>query len=407
MPSPLGANLVTRFLPGEDMRTQVAIVGGGPSGLLLSLLLHRDGIDNIVLERHTREHVLGRIRAGVLEPGTVDLLRRAGAADRLERDCLHHRGALIAFDQEHVRIDLVDRTGQGVVVYGQTEVTRDLYEARDAQGAVTIFEACDLSLHALDGSRPRLAWTGPDGARELSCDYVVGCDGFHGVSRRSIPAARRREHERAYPFAWLGVLSRTPPVHDELVYAASAQGFALCSMRHANLSRYYVQCPVDDRLEDWSDERFWSVLKSRMPSEFSDTLITGESIEKSISPLRSFVSEPMRWGRLFLCGDAAHIVPPTGAKGLNLACGDVHYLSRAFERSYRHADDTGLDTYSANALDRVWKCQRFAVWMTSLLHRFPGQSGFERRLQAAEFAHLREQGAAQDVFARNYVGLPL
>jgi len=388
------------------MHTQVAIVGGGPSGLLLSLLLHQHGIDSVVLERRTREHVLGRIRAGVLERGTVALLRQVGAAQRLDAEGLRHAGTLIAFDQERVRIDLAQRTGHDVVVYGQTEVTRDLYALRDTHALPTRFQIEALEIHDLDGTRAQLSWREPDGSGALSCDYVVGCDGFHGVSRRTIPATVRHEYEKVYPFGWLGVLSRTPPVHDELIYATSAEGFALCSMRHANLSRYYVQCAMQDRVEDWSDDRFWQTLSARIPDEFAETLVTGDTIEKSIAPLRSFVSEPMRWGRLFLCGDAAHIVPPTGAKGLNLACGDVHYLSRALARHYRHGDDGGLDGYSATALDRVWKSERFAWWMTSLLHRFPEQSAFDRRMQQAEFTHLRDQDAAQDVLAHNYVGLP-
>ena len=387
-------------------RTRVGIVGGGPAGLLLSLLLHRAGIDNVVVERRTRAHVLERVRAGVLERGSVALLHEAGVGARLEREGQRHGGTVIAWNDERVRIDFADLTGHEVVVYGQTEVTRDLYAARDAAALPTAFEAEDVVIEGADTSRARLRWREPDGERTLECDHVVGCDGFHGVSRRTIPAAVRTEHEKLYPFGWLGVLAETPPVHEELVYASSDEGFALCSMRGPELSRYYVQCALDEGAETTSDEAFWDALRRRLPADLADALVTGPTFGKSVAPLRSFVTEPMRWGRLFLCGDAAHIVPPTGAKGLNLALGDVHYLFRAMDRYYNHGDDRGLEEYSARALERVWKAERFSWWMTSLLHRFPGSPSFDARMQAAEFTHLRDTPAAREVLAINYVGLP-
>ncbi|MGR3502469.1 4-hydroxybenzoate 3-monooxygenase [Pseudaestuariivita sp.] len=383
------------------MRTQVAIIGGGPSGLLLSLLLHQRGIDTVVLERRTRDHVLSRIRAGVLERGTVGLLAEAGIDARLQAEGDVHDGCLMSWDDEETRIDFAEHTGHRVVVYGQTEVTRDLYDARERAGLATVFEAEDVTIHDAKGDGPaRVTWDGG----EVTADWVAGCDGFHGVSRKTIPEDVRQEFERVYPFGWLGILSETRPVHEELIYANSQRGFALCSMRSETLSRYYVQCPLEDSIEDWSDDRFWSELTARIPAHHADALETGPSIEKSIAPLRSFVAEPMRWGRLFLVGDAAHIVPPTGAKGLNLAMGDVHYLSRALAAHYA-GDDAGVEGYSAQALARVWKAERFSWWMTSLLHRFPEQTPFDRRMQDAEFAHLKSSRAMQEVVAWNYVGL--
>jgi p-hydroxybenzoate 3-monooxygenase len=388
------------------MRTRVAIIGGGPSGLLLGQLLHRQGIDTVVIERRTRAHVLGRIRAGVLESGLVGLLEEAGVAARLHAHGHRHEGTILADEGEGFRVDFVARAGAAVTVYGQTEVTRDLYEAREAAGAPILHEAEEVALHDVTGSRPHV--TCRIGGRELriDCEVIAGCDGFHGPSRQAIPADRRQEFEKRYPFGWLGVLSETPPVHDELIYAASARGFALCSMRSPQLSRYYIQCPMEDRPGDWSDAAFWDELRRRIPPAQAEALITGPAIEKSIAPLRSFVCEPMQWGRLFLCGDAAHIVPPTGAKGLNTAASDVHYLSRALLAFFLEGDAGALDVYSAQALARVWKAERFSWWMTMLLHHFPDKGGFEQRMQRAERAFLRDNAAAQTVFAQNYVGLP-
>ncbi len=388
------------------MRTQVAIIGGGPSGLLLGQLLHRAGIDTVVLERRTREHVLSRIRAGVLERGLVDLLREAGVADRLEREGIRHDGTLISFDEEMFRVDFTGTTGHPVTVYGQTEVTQDLYAAREAAGAPILFETEDVVIHGADTDAPHLTFKINGTAERLDCDFVAGCDGFHGVSRATIPGDVRRDFEKVYPFGWLGILSETPPVNEELIYASSERGFALCSMRNPLLSRYYIQCSLDENVEDWSDEAFWTELKRRIPADQAERLITGPSIEKSIAPLRSFVTEPMRWGRLFLCGDAAHIVPPTGAKGLNLAASDVHYLFEGLKAFYRSGDTGGIDAYSERALRRVWKAERFSWWFTSLMHRFPDQTGFDRRMQRAEIDFLKTNRAAQTAMAENYVGLP-
>lgn len=388
------------------MRTQVAIVGGGPSGLLLGQLLHRRGIDTVVIERRTREHVLSRIRAGVLERGLVALLEEAGVAERLHREGLVHEGTLIAYEGGTFRIDFARSTGHSVTVYGQTEVTRDLYEARDATGAPTVHEAEGVAILGVDSDAPEVSWTQAGRERRLRCDFVAGCDGFHGASRRTIPDAARTEYEKIYPYGWLGILSRTPPVAPELIYANSPRGFALCSMRNEALSRYYVQCETPDDPAAWSDDAFWDELRRRLPLEVAEALVTGPSIEKSIAPLRSFVCEPMRWGRLFLCGDAAHIVPPTGAKGLNTAASDVHYLARALVEHYEDGSDEGIERYSERALARVWKAERFSWWFSSLMHRTPDQSPFERRLQRAELDVLAESRAAQAAMAENYVGLP-
>ena len=388
------------------MRTQVCIIGGGPSGLLLSQLLHLMGIDNIVLERKTRDYVLGRIRAGVLEFGMVDLLQKAGVGARMGREGFVHDGTYIAANNRGFRVDFKQHTGKQVMVYGQTEVTGDLYEARDAWDAPTIFEVQAVNPQALDTDAPFVTFLQGGKVHRIDCDFVAGCDGFHGVSRQAIPKDVRHEFERVYPFGWLGILSETPPVSHELIYANHPRGFALCSMRNDNLSRYYLQCPLDDKLEDWSDEAFWDELKRRIPESAADTIVTGASIEKSIAPLRSFVSEPMRWGRLFLVGDAAHIVPPTGAKGLNLAASDVHYLYHALVHHYQDKDDQGLEDYSATALDRVWKATRFSWWFTTTMHRFPTQSDFDQRMQETELSFLESSTAAQKVLAENYVGLP-
>lgn len=387
------------------MRTQVAIIGGGPSGLLLSQLLHKAGIESIVLERQTRDYVLGRIRAGVLETGFVNLMREAGVSDRMDAEGFTHDGTLIAYDNEQFRIDFAKQTDNHVVVYGQTEVTRDLYNARDAMGGTVIHGVSDVELNDLTG-KPYVTFSHEGQSKRLDCDFIAGCDGFHGPSRQAIPLDVRCEYEKVYPFGWLGILSETPPVDHELIYANSERGFALCSMRNANLSRYYVQCSLSDSPDDWTDQAFWDELKRRIPEEAADKLITGPSIEKSIAPLRSFVTEPMRYGALFLCGDAAHIVPPTGAKGLNTAASDIHYLYTGLKQHYRDKDSNGLDTYSQKALSRIWKAERFSWWMTNLLHRFPDQSEFDIKMQRADLEFLRDNDAAQKVLAENYVGLP-
>ncbi|MDO5529708.1 MAG: 4-hydroxybenzoate 3-monooxygenase [Paracoccus sp. (in: a-proteobacteria)] len=388
------------------MRVQVVIIGGGPSGLLLGQLLHKQGIEAVVLERKTKDYVLSRIRAGVLETGMVRMLEEAGVAERLHREGFVHEGTQIAFDDEMFHIDFKALTGTPVIVYGQTEVTRDLYEAREAAGAKTIFEVENVAIHGADSDAPYVTFDKNGTEHRIDCDFVAGCDGFHGVSRQTIPLGVRREYEKTYPFGWLGILSRTRPVHDELIYASSPRGFALCSMRNEKLSRYYIQCALSDHPGDWTDDAFWQELKRRIPEEVAERLETGPSIEKSIAPLRSFVTEPMRWGRLFLCGDAAHIVPPTGAKGLNTAASDVHYLYNGLRRHYQDGDDEGLDRYSEQALLRVWKAERFSWWFSGLLHRFPDQSPFDLKMQEADIAFLRDNESQQRAFAENYVGLP-
>ena len=387
------------------MRTQVCIIGGGPSGLLLSQLLHNAGIDTVVLERQTRAHVLGRIRAGVLEWGSVEMLRKAGVGARMDAEGFVHGGTYLAARNRGFRIDFEALAGKQVMVYGQTEVTRDLYAARDKAGGVMVHEATAVKPHALDSDAPYVTYLKNGTVHRIDCDFVAGCDGFHGPCRKEIPADVLREYERVYPFGWLGILSETPPVSHELIYANHERGFALCSMRNANLSRYYLQCPLSDTVDQWSDQAFWDELRKRIPQEAADTLVTGPSIEKSIAPLRSFVAEPMRWGRLFLVGDAAHIVPPTGAKGLNLAVSDVHYLHEGLIQHYQ-GDDEGIETYSERALARVWKSERFSWSLTTMLHRFPEQSAFEQRMQEAELDYLETSAAAQRVMAENYVGLP-
>jgi p-hydroxybenzoate 3-monooxygenase len=388
------------------MRTQVCIIGGGPSGLLLSQLLHRAGVDTVVLERKSRSYVLSRIRAGVLEAGMCDLLIEAGAGENLLCDGIVHNGTQIAAAGGMIHIDFKKLTGKAVTVYGQTEVTRDLYAARDKMDGVVVHEAEGAVIHDADSGAPFVTYEKDGAEHRIDCDYVAGCDGFHGVSRKTIPASVLREFEKVYPFGWLGVLSETPPADEELIYAHHERGFALCSMRNANLSRYYVQAPVDDQLDAWTDQRFWDELRSRLPEGVAAKLVTGPTIEKSIAPLRSFIAEPMRWGRLFLVGDAAHIVPPTGAKGLNLAASDVQYLSRALINLYAGDGDEGIETYSQTALARVWKASRFSWSMTGLLHRFPDQGPFDLRVQEAEISYLASSTAAQTAFAENYVGLP-
>lgn len=388
------------------MKTQIAIIGGGPAGLLLSQLLHTRGIDSVVLERKTKDYVLGRIRAGVLEQGLVKLMEEAGCAERMHAEGLTHDGTLISYGDEMFRVDLAAHTGTPIMVYGQTEVTRDLYAAREQANGKIEFEVEDVVIHGAGTESPHVYYTLDGEARRLDCDFVAGCDGFHGVSRQSIPLDVRREYEKIYPFGWLGVLSETPPVNHELIYANSKRGFALCSMRNSELSRYYIQCSLSDSPNDWTDEAFWEELKRRIPKEQADKLITGPSIEKSIAPLRSFVTEPMRWGRLFLCGDAAHIVPPTGAKGLNTAASDVHYLYNGLRDFYETGSEDGIDTYSEKALKRVWKAERFSWWFSSLMHRYPDQSEFDLKIQIAELEFLRSNKAAQKAMAENYIGLP-
>jgi p-hydroxybenzoate 3-monooxygenase len=388
------------------LRTKVAIVGAGPAGLLLGQLLHTCGIDNVILERKERDYVLARIRAGVLEQGTVDLLEEAGVTERLHREGLIHDGIELAFSGARHRIDMKRATGKTVTIYGQTEVTRDLTEARDKAGLATIYEAGDVRPHDFDTDHPRVSYVKDGVTREIACDFIAGCDGSHGISRQSVPPSAIKTFERIYPFGWLGVLSETPPVSPELIYANHARGFALCSMRSTHRSRYYVQCSLEDHVDQWPDEKFWDELKRRLDQEAVDNLITGPSIEKSIAPLRSFVAEPMRFGRMFLAGDAAHIVPPTGAKGLNLAASDVHYLAQALREYYDEKSSAGIDGYSAKALARVWKAVRFSWWMTSMLHRFPDAEGFGARIQLAELTYLVESKAAIASLSENYVGLP-
>jgi p-hydroxybenzoate 3-monooxygenase len=391
--------------PGRGLRTQVAIVGAGPAGLLLGQLLHNEGIATLILERRSAEHVAGRIRAGVLEPGTVEVLERAGVASRLHAEGLIHEGVEIGFRGHRHRIALKELTGKTVTVYGQTEVTRDLMDARAAAGAPTAYEAEDVELHDIAGLSPRVTYRHQGAAHEVACDFIAGCDGFHGVSRRCIPGAALNVYERVYPFGWLGVLADVPPPWAELIYANSEQGFALASTRSPTRVRCYLQCSLDDRVEHWSDVRFWDEFRRRIGGEVAARVPGARSIEKSIAPLRSFVAEPMRFGRLFLAGDAAHIVPPTGAKGLNLAVSDVFYLYEALRGFYRDSSERGLDEYSPRALRRIWRAERFSWWMTRQLHRFPGDA-FDARMQQTELEHLFESRAAQTSMAENYVGLP-
>ena len=390
------------------MRTQVAIIGAGPSGLLLGQLLHKAGIDNVIVERQSGDYVLGRIRAGVLEQITMDLLAQAGVADRALAEGLPHDGIELLFAGTRHRIDLHGLSGgKRVTVYGQTEVTRDLMEARAAAGLTTVYEAADVQLHDFDGTKPSVSYTRDGQRHQLQCDFIAGCDGYHGISRQSVPADALRTYEKVYPFGWLGVLADVPPVSHELIYANTENGFALCSMRSATRSRYYVQCSMDEKVENWSDEAFWNALRARLDPQAAERLITGPSLEKSIAPLRSFVAEPMRFGRLFLAGDAAHIVPPTGAKGLNLAASDVGYLWRALADHYADRSSAGIDTYSERCLRRVWKAERFSWWFTSLMHKFPDNGAFGQKIQEAELDYLVRSQAASTALAENYVGLPM
>jgi p-hydroxybenzoate 3-monooxygenase len=392
------------------MRTQVAIVGAGPAGLLLGALLHKHGIDNVIVEQRSPEHVLGRIRAGVLEQVTVGLLQEAGVADRLHAEGLPHHGFDMCFAGQRQRIDLQRLVGRHVTVYGQTEVTRDLMDHRARAGRSTVYAAQDVAVHGFDGLHPNVTWQQDGTGHTLQADFVVGCDGYHGVCRASVPQAAIQTFEKVYPFGWLGVLADVPPVAHELIYGNTERGFMLASMRSSTRSRYYVQCSLDDRVEDWSDDAFWDEFRRRLPAADAARLVTGPSIEKSIAPLRSFVAEPMRFGRLFLAGDAAHIVPPTGAKGLNLAAGDVGLLSRALADFYAGSapgNTSGIDSYSQRALARVWKAERFSWWFTSLMHQFPDTGAFGARMQLAELEYLFTSDAAQRVVAENYVGLPL
>jgi len=389
------------------MRKQVVIVGAGPSGLLLGRLLDLAGIDNIVLERQTQDYVLARIRAGILEQTTVDLLHRAEAGHRLAEEGIPHHAVQLAFDYKSVSIGLSQHTnGKVVTAYGQTEVTRDLCEVRDASGSETIYEAADVEIHDIDTAHPFVTYAKDGVTHQIDCDLVAGCDGYHGVSRKSVPESAITTYEKIYPFGWLGLLSDTRPVAHEVVYANTERGFALCSMRSMTRSRYYIQCDVNDRVENWSDDAFWDEFRRRLPPEMAEALETGPSLEKSIAPLRSFVAEPMRFGRLMLAGDAAHVVPPTGAKGLNLAASDIHYMYDAILAFCAEGDEAALSEYSRRALDRVWKTERFSWWLTNLTHRF-NDDAFEQRMKEAELAYVTTSDAGRQMVAENYVGLPL
>ncbi len=389
-------------------RTQVVIVGAGPSGLLLGQLLHKAGIDAVIVERQSGDYVLSRIRAGVLEQVTTDLLDEAGVGQRMHAEGLVHSGFDLLFKGQRHRIDLQHLTGgKSVMVYGQTEVTRDLMDARAAAGLPTVYEAQNVQVHGYDSDTPRVRFEKDGRTHEIACDFIAGCDGFHGVCRASVPRSAITEYEKVYPFGWLGVLSDTPPVHHELIYVNTPRGFALCSQRSHTRSRYYLQVPLTDQVEQWSDEAFWDELRRRLDPQAAQQLQTGPSIEKSIAPLRSFVTEPMRFGRMFLAGDAAHIVPPTGAKGLNLAATDVKYLSQALIEFYAERSAAGIDHYSERCLRRVWRAERFSWWFTSLMHRFPGEGEIAQKLQEAELDYLIHSESGSRTIAENYVGLPL
>ncbi len=390
-----------------NYKTQVAIIGAGPSGLLLGQLLTKAGIDNIILERQTGEYVLGRIRAGVLEQGTVNLIRESGAGERMDKEGLVHTGTDFSFQGEHYHIDLEKYSGgKHVVVYGQTEVTRDLMEAREKVGGVTVYQAENVELHDIESDQPYVTYQHNGESFHLDCDYIAGCDGFHGVSRKSIPSNKLEEYEKVYPFGWLGLMSDTPPVNEELVYCAHERGFALCSMRSPTRSRYYIQVPDTDKIENWNEEKFWAELKRRIPPEMAERLVTGPAIEMSIAPLRSYVCETMQYGKVFLLGDAAHIVPPTGAKGLNLAASDVETAFRLFVKIYEEERTDLIPRYQEICLARAWKAVRFSWWMTMLLHRFQSAGRFDFRVQQAEFDYFIHSDAGKATIAENYVGLP-
>ncbi|HCY16585.1 MAG: 4-hydroxybenzoate 3-monooxygenase [Curvibacter sp. GWA2_64_110] len=390
------------------MRTQVAIIGAGPSGLLLGQLLHKAGIDAVILERQTGDYVLSRIRAGILEQVCIDLMDEAGVGQRMHQEGLVHGGFDLLFKGERHRIDMNKLTGgKNVMVYGQTELTKDLMEARAAAGLTTVYEAANVAVHDFDSAKPRVTYEKDGKKFEIECDFIAGCDGFHGVCRASAPRSAIKEFEKVYPFGWLGVLSDTPPVHDELIYVNSPRGFALCSQRSHTRSRYYLQVPLSDKVEQWSDQAFWDELKLRLDPQARANLVTGPSIEKSIAPLRSFVTEPLRFGRMFLAGDAGHIVPPTGAKGLNLAATDVKYLSSAIIEFYQDRSEAGIDSYSERCLKRIWKAERFSWWFTSLMHRFPDEGEIAQKFQEAELDYLIHSESGARTIAENYVGLPL
>jgi p-hydroxybenzoate 3-monooxygenase len=394
------------FVYGAHVRTKVAIVGGGPAGMLLSHLLWREEIDNVVVEQRSREYVEARIRAGVIEQGTSDLLRSLGLGSRMDREGFVHEGVTISNTRSPFRIDFMSLVKRVVMVYGQTEIQKDLYDSAVEAGWPIVFEAENVQLHDLEAAQPSLTYAVHGEATTVDADYIAGCDGFHGVSRHAIPLEVRREYERLYPFGWMGVLSETPPVSHELIYARHPRGFALCSMRNPMLSRYYIQCTADTDAASWSDDQFWDELRQRIPEEAASSLVTGPSIEKSVTPLRSYVAEPMQWGNLLLAGDAAHIVPPTGAKGLNLAFSDVYYLTEALVDRYSNGSTTALDGYGSKALRRVWKAVRFSWWMTTMLHTFPDAGEFEHRMQETELDYLAGSVAAQTAMAENYTGLP-
>ena len=396
---------MTPSIPG---RTQVAIIGAGPSGLLLGQLLHKAGIDAVILERQSGDYVLGRIRAGVLEQVCIDLMDEAGVGERMHREGLVHGGFEMLYGGQRHRIDMNKLTGgKNVMVYGQTELTRDLMEARQAAGLPTVYEAHDVSIHDFDSAKPRVKYKKDGVEHVLECDFIAGCDGFHGVCRASVPRTSIREFEKVYPFGWLGLLSDTPPVSEELIYVNSPRGFALCSQRSKTRSRYYLQVPLTDNINEWTDEAFWQELRLRLDEEGREKLVTGPSIEKSIAPLRSFITEPLRFGRLFLAGDAGHIVPPTGAKGLNLAATDVKYLSSAIIEYFAEKSEAGIDDYSARCLRRIWKAERFSWWFTMLMHRFPDDGPIAAKFQEAELDYLLHSEAGSRSIAENYVGLPL
>jgi len=390
-----------------NTKTKIAIIGAGPSGLLLGQLLTKAGIDNIILERKSGEYVLSRIRAGVLEQGTADLLREAGVGERMDKEGIVHTGTDFSFQGEHHHLDLEKYSGgKKVVVYGQTEVTRDLMEAREKEGAITIYEADNVKLHDIESDNPYVTYHKDGETHRIDCDYIAGCDGYHGVSRKSIPKDELVEYEKVYPFGWLGLLSDTPPVHDELIYCAHERGFALCSMRSETRSRYYLQVPDTDTIENWDEEKFWAELKRRIPKEMADKLVTGPALEMSIAPLRSYVCETMQYGKLFLLGDSAHIVPPTGAKGLNLAASDVETAFRLFVKIYEEGRTDLIHRYQEISVARAWKAVRFSWWMTMFLHRFESAGRFDFRVQQAEFDYFINSEAGKATIAENYVGLP-